>query len=696
VRADRSAKLTDHLSVWSVIVGVNACARRRKRGPNILLGSTEPALAEDWEFRMGARLLPALGGLLSTAAVLWLAPPAKADNALGTGFFVAADGHVLTNAHVVRACKQVRIRAGARIGAARVVAQDHADDLALLKTDLKPGRVATWRSSVGEGEAVMVYGFPLGQAKLITGKVESLTGWHSNGLRVSAPAEKGNSGSAIVDGKGQVVGVVWGGSADISNASAVTSAAAASFMRAHGVSQALESRSDALSAADLLDRAKTFSVMVLCDGYSPAADDWGLCIRGSGDAELAACGRAIASQAYKGSILSEIYFHRARISFKKGDYDRAIGDCDEALKADPNYVLALDGRGNAHNARGEREKAFADYSKAIALDPKDADALAGRAIVYLAKGDPEHAIEGLDQAIRLHPNFAEAFANRGMAYYDQGQRDRAIADFDEAIRLNPKLSDAFINRGTTYFAKGEHDRAIADLDQAIRLNPGSALAFNNRGNAYEAKDDRERAIADYNQAIRLKPSFAEAFVNRGNVYGAKGERERAIADYDQAIKLNPRYAPAYNNRGRAYYGKGERERAVADYDQAIRLNPKLVEAFINRGNAYEAKGEHDRSIADYDQAIRLRPGNASVFFNRAIVYGAKGERERAIADYDHAIRLNPRFSEAYFNRGTAYRAQGERERAIADLNQAMRLNPKLVASFCPQIKRAGLPVSGCP
>jgi S1-C subfamily serine protease len=138
----------------------------------------------------------------------------------------------LTNAHVVRACRQIKIRSGTLTGAARIVAQDHADDLALLKTDLKPVRTATWRYPVQEGEVVTVYGFPLGRAKVVTGRVENLTGWHKNGLRVSAPAAKGNSGSAIVDGKGQVVGVVWGGSADSSSASAVTSAAAASFIDA--------------------------------------------------------------------------------------------------------------------------------------------------------------------------------------------------------------------------------------------------------------------------------------------------------------------------------------------------------------------------------------------------------------------------------------------------------------------------------
>jgi S1-C subfamily serine protease len=58
----------------------------------------------------------------------------------GTGFFVSKDGRLLTNFHVINSCRQLTVQSGRLSGAARVVATDGANDLALLAANLKPVR----------------------------------------------------------------------------------------------------------------------------------------------------------------------------------------------------------------------------------------------------------------------------------------------------------------------------------------------------------------------------------------------------------------------------------------------------------------------------------------------------------------------------------------------------------------------------
>ena len=53
----------------------------------------------------------------------------------GTGFFVNKQGHIITNAHVVRACQSVLVRVEERDRAARIVARDEQRDLAVLQVD---------------------------------------------------------------------------------------------------------------------------------------------------------------------------------------------------------------------------------------------------------------------------------------------------------------------------------------------------------------------------------------------------------------------------------------------------------------------------------------------------------------------------------------------------------------------------------
>ena len=63
--------------------------------------------------------------------------PAAAEILLsrGTGFFVSKDGRLLTNFHVIDSCRQLTVQSGRLSGAARVVAADPANDLALLATN---------------------------------------------------------------------------------------------------------------------------------------------------------------------------------------------------------------------------------------------------------------------------------------------------------------------------------------------------------------------------------------------------------------------------------------------------------------------------------------------------------------------------------------------------------------------------------
>jgi tetratricopeptide (TPR) repeat protein len=53
----------------------------------------------------------------------------------------------------------------------------------------------------------------------------------------------------------------------------------------------------------------------------------------------------------------------------KGDPVRAIADCDEALKLEPEQAMAFNNRGVAWRDKGDKKKALADFKAAVALDP---------------------------------------------------------------------------------------------------------------------------------------------------------------------------------------------------------------------------------------------------------------------------------------------------------------------------------------
>ena len=160
------------------------------------------------------------------------------------------------------------------------------------------------------------------------------------------------------------------------------------------------------------------------------ADDRTTCFDANGapDAALMACGRLVSSRRTSGKDRARAYDYRVAAFYRKGDYDRAIRDFDEAIR----------------------------------LNPKNAALYKNRASAYTEKSDYDRAIRDLDEAIRLDARLAAAYVGRGLAYSAKGQHECAIQDYDEAIKLDPSYAGAYSGRGNAYRAKGQHDRAIQD------------------------------------------------------------------------------------------------------------------------------------------------------------------------------------------------------------------------------------------
>lgn len=139
----------------------------------------------------------------------------------GSGF-VIAPGLVATAAHVVRGASSIELTAegGSSVGAT-VIGSDEDEDLALLRADgtLNARTLSFAGSDPAIGEDVIALGYPLGlpftaTRGAITGEDRDMTIEQTNytGLfQTDAAVNPGNSGGAIINSAGQVVGVVVAG-----------------------------------------------------------------------------------------------------------------------------------------------------------------------------------------------------------------------------------------------------------------------------------------------------------------------------------------------------------------------------------------------------------------------------------------------------------------------------------------------------
>jgi tetratricopeptide (TPR) repeat protein/predicted aspartyl protease len=97
------------------------------------------------------------------------------------------------------------------------------------------------------------------------------------------------------------------------------------------------------------------------------------------------------------------------------DLDKAIADCDRALKLRPHTAAFLDSRGLARLRNGDLDKALADYQAALTLEPKLGWSLYGRGIIEQRKGQAAQAKTDIAAAVALEPDLPEKMKKMGLA-----------------------------------------------------------------------------------------------------------------------------------------------------------------------------------------------------------------------------------------------------------------------------------------
>ncbi|TGD72112.1 PDZ domain-containing protein [Mangrovimicrobium sediminis] len=141
----------------------------------------------------------------------------RIERSLGSGVIMTREGHIITNHHVIAGADAIQVLLhDARTASAVVIGSDAATDLAVLKIDLPdlvPAQVAD-SDRLRVGDVVLAIGNPLGFGHSVTqGIVSALGRWglqlntYEDYIQTDAIIHQGNSGGALVDSAGRLVGI---------------------------------------------------------------------------------------------------------------------------------------------------------------------------------------------------------------------------------------------------------------------------------------------------------------------------------------------------------------------------------------------------------------------------------------------------------------------------------------------------------
>jgi serine protease Do len=153
-------------------------------------------------------------------------PRDRRTQSLGSGVIVSSDGYVVTNNHVVGENNGRSVRTEVTIALpdkreihGRIIGTDQSTDIALLKIDVKDLPVIPWGDStqLKVGEWVLAIGSPFQLSQTVTAGIVSATGRAQLGfadyedfIQTDAAINPGNSGGALINSRGELVGINTG------------------------------------------------------------------------------------------------------------------------------------------------------------------------------------------------------------------------------------------------------------------------------------------------------------------------------------------------------------------------------------------------------------------------------------------------------------------------------------------------------
>jgi len=144
-------------------------------------------------------------------------PKKQAETGSGSGVIIQSNGYILTNYHVIKQRDEIRVRlSDGRVAKAELIGSDPDTDLAILKIDLEnlPSLTIADISKIKVGDIVLAIGDPFAIGQTVTQGIISATGrtrvsqnTYENFIQTDAAINPGNSGGALINTRGEIVGI---------------------------------------------------------------------------------------------------------------------------------------------------------------------------------------------------------------------------------------------------------------------------------------------------------------------------------------------------------------------------------------------------------------------------------------------------------------------------------------------------------
>lgn len=416
------------------------------------------------------------------------------------------------------------------------------------------------------------------------------------------------------------------------------------------------------------------------------------------------------------TLIPHIRLQRARVHYRQGNFQDAIGESDLVLMEAPLHIEASTLKGLSFLELGEKDRA-GEILLAMENNFPNHPMTQGRAGWYMYRTGQEKAAASkllhlaaqyqdmaeikyyyaevcyqmgiydvrecsasVDKAIGMDPIMEEAYALKARILHDEGHVAEAIMYMNKAEDLGLIHSYAAMNSAKIHLDKGEYEQALEKTKIALRDK--KELAFQRMyGLALGHNGDWGEAIKHFDYCIQHNGQDWQSLKARGYANIQIGRSKDAIRDYGRAIAIHQKDAELYNERGKVNSISGDYAQASADFEQAIQLNPYLADAYYQKGRMYLNKRDYPKASFHLEQALSVAENDES-FQEMGMLCNDLGlakaeldDRYAALEFYNRGIELDPN-DLLYENRARLHADFGDSHLAMEDYQKAIGISGK--------------------
>jgi len=350
-----------------------------------------------------------------------------------------------------------------------------------------------------------------------------------------------------------------------------------------------------------------------------------------------------------GEHVGEKEYNKALASWKSGDYSRAQGQMEKAIK----------------RLSDKEKKAVANNQLGLILWSLDKKGL---------------AVEKFAESCRLTGELTGADLNLGIAYFYTDQLEQAEFEFTKILSEQPNNSTARALFGLIQMQKKDWKKASETVSKGLKKDPADPAGQNALALAeLHMSENSAGAIARLKQTLAAYPDYAPAAYNLAVIYDQWiGNTSAALSWYKKYLqKAGPDAGQAIAaNKAIVRLGGKVTTAASTNALPKQRTYPETAAKFLVEGSKLHAAKKYSEAVIQYEKAIQADPSQKAAYYNLGLSHYELKKYKDAATACSNALKLDSTFSDARYMLSLSYAKLRKWDEAEREANVLKKTDAK--------------------